>query len=68
MGQSAGAMSIGVLMAASKTYTENLFQKIIMMSNPYVIHYRTREEAQPYGDWLAEGIQIFLCLQYITFL
>lgn len=56
MGQSAGAMSIGVVMAASQQYIKNLFHRVIMMSNPYFIHYKTVEEAQPYGDWLADGI------------
>jgi carboxylesterase type B len=58
MGQSAGAMSVSVLMSAAKKYTEGLFQRAIIMSNPFLMHYRSYEEAVPYGEWLAQGVFI----------
>ncbi|KGG51365.1 para-nitrobenzyl esterase [Mitosporidium daphniae] len=55
IGESAGAMSIGLLVSSKNADIKNLFQKAIIMSNPFAAHYKSLSEAAVFGDLLCKG-------------
>jgi len=52
-GESAGAMSVGVHMVSD--LSKGLFQQALMQSNPFGLHYKTREFALAMGSKLASS-------------
>lgn len=53
-GQGAGAMSVGIHLAAPSS--RKLFRAAILQSNPYGLPYKTREQAESYANALARAL------------